>query len=103
MSVAAGFSLCFHLQAWVVRNAPKLQSLGATLARSALNVSKGAVSTLATLGTIFALLALLLLEGPKMAGGCLILMPLERCFFRPRSTFATPAAALLLVPGAIAR
>ena len=93
----------FHLQAWVTRNAPKLQSLGATLAKPALNVGKGAASMLATLGTIFALLVLFLLEGPKMAGGCLILMPLERCFFRPRSTFATPAAALLLVPGAIAR
>jgi len=32
----------FHPQAWIVRNAPKLQSLDATLARRALNVGKGA-------------------------------------------------------------
>ena len=38
----------FHLQAWVNQNAPKLQSLGATLARPALTVGKGAVSLLAT-------------------------------------------------------
>jgi len=56
----------FHLQAWINRNAPKLQSLGATLARPALTVGQGAASMLATLGTIFALLVLFLLEGPKM-------------------------------------
>ena len=71
----------FHLQAWVIRNAPKLQSLGATLARPALNVGKGAVSMLATLGTIFALLVLFLLEGPKMARWLLDLMPPERAAY----------------------
>jgi hypothetical protein len=61
----------FHLTAWVARNAPKLQSLGAGLARSALSVGKGAASLLATLATITALLLLLLLEGPKMRRGLL--------------------------------
>src|SRR5690348_10336786 len=61
----------FHLEAWVTRNAPKLQSLGATLARPALTVGKGAVSLLATLGTIFVLIVLFLLEGPKMRQGLL--------------------------------
>jgi predicted PurR-regulated permease PerM len=71
----------FHLQAWVARNAPKLQSLGVTLAKPALNVGKGAVSMLATLGTIFALLVLFLLEGPKMGRWLLDLMPLERAAY----------------------
>jgi predicted PurR-regulated permease PerM len=71
----------FHLQAWITRNAPKLQSLGATLARPALTVGKGAVSMLATLGTIFALLVLFLLEGPKMGRWLLELMPPERAAY----------------------
>ena len=37
----------FHLQAWVNRNAPKLQSLGTTLAKPALTAGKGAASLLA--------------------------------------------------------
>jgi predicted PurR-regulated permease PerM len=60
----------FHLEAWAARNAPKLQSLGASLAKPALNFGKGAVSLLATLATIIALVLLLLLEGPKMRRGC---------------------------------
>jgi predicted PurR-regulated permease PerM len=71
----------FHLESWVTRNAPKLQSLGAALARPALNVGKGAVSMLATLGTIFALLVLFLLEGPKMGRWLLELMPPERAAY----------------------
>ena len=42
------------------------------LAKPALTAEKGAASLLATLGTIFALLVLFLLEGPKMARDCLI-------------------------------
>src|SRR5580692_5373918 len=68
----------FHLQAWVNRNAPKLQSLGTTLAKPALTAGKGALSLLATLATIFALIVLFLLEGPKMGQGLLALMPPER-------------------------
>ena len=74
----------FHLQAWVTRNAPKLHSLGVTLARPALTVGKGAVSLLATLGTIFALLVLFLLEGPKMGRWLLDLMPPGRAAYCTR-------------------
>ena len=74
----------FHLQAWVNRNAPKLQSLGTTLAKPALTAGKGAASLLATLATIFALIVLFLLEGPKMRQGLLQLMPPQRaaCYTR---------------------
>ena len=61
----------FHLQQWVAQNAPKLQTLGASLAKPALNFGKGAASVLATLLTIFALSLLLLLEGPKIWTGLL--------------------------------
>ena len=74
----------FHLEAWITRNAPKLQSLGATLARPALTVGKGALSLLATLGTIFVLIVLFLLEGPKMRRGLLKLMPPERAAYCAR-------------------
>jgi predicted PurR-regulated permease PerM len=71
----------FHLQAWINRNASKLQSLGTTLAKPALSVGKGAASMLATLGTIFALLVLFLLEGPKMGRWLLDLMPPARAAY----------------------
>ena len=74
----------FHLQAWVNQNAPKLQSLGATLAKPALSVGKGAVSLLATLGTIFALVVLFLLEGPKMRQWLLRLMSPDRAAYYTR-------------------
>ena len=74
----------FHLEAWITRNAPKLQSLGATLARPALTVGKGALSLLATLGTIFVLIVLFLLEGPKMRQGLLKLMRPERAAYYTR-------------------
>ena len=67
-----------HLEAWVQRNAPKLQTLGTNLAKPALNFGKGAASLLATLGTIAALVLLLLLEGPKMRRGLLGAMSRER-------------------------
>jgi len=68
----------FHVETWAARYGPKLESLGASLARPALNFGKGAVSLLATLATIAALVLLLLLEGPKMRRGLLGLMPEER-------------------------
>ena len=74
----------FHLEAWVTRNAPRLQSLGATLARPALTVGRGALSLLATLGTIFVLIVLFLLEGPKMRHGLLKLMRPERAAYYTR-------------------
>jgi predicted PurR-regulated permease PerM len=74
----------FHLQAWVNRNAPKLQSLGTALARPALTAGKGAASLLATLATIFALVVLFLLEGPKMRQGLVQPMPPERAAYCTR-------------------
>ena len=74
----------FHLEAWVTRNAPKLQTLGLTLAKPALTVGKGAASLLATLGTIFALIVIFLLEGPKMRQGLLQLMRPERAAYYTR-------------------
>ena len=67
-----------HLAAWVQRNAPKLQNLGASLARPALSVGKGAASLVLTLGTIAVLVLLLMLEGPKMRRGVLGLMSPDR-------------------------
>jgi predicted PurR-regulated permease PerM len=74
----------FHLQAWVTRNAPKLQNLGTTLAKPALSAGKGAASLLATLGTIFALIILFLLEGPKIRAGLLDLLPPDRAAYYAR-------------------
>ena len=68
----------FHLAAWATRNAPKLRSFGASLAKPALTFGKGAVSLLLTLGTIAVLVLLLLLEGPKMRRAVLGLMSPER-------------------------
>jgi len=64
----------FHLTEWVTRNAPNLEALGAKLARPALTFGKGAVSVLAALATVAALVLLLLLEGPLMRRNLLGLM-----------------------------
>src|SRR5215831_4622640 len=66
----------YHLAAWAQRNAPKLQSIGMSLAKPALSLGKGAVSLVVTLGTTAVLV--LLLEGPKMREGILGLMAPER-------------------------
>jgi predicted PurR-regulated permease PerM len=68
----------FHLQAWVTANAPKLQTLGESLAKPALTVGRGAVSLLATLATIAALVVLFLLEAPAMRKTILGMMSPER-------------------------
>jgi len=68
----------YHLAEWAQRNAPKLQSIGMSLAKPALSLGKGAVSLVVTLGTIAVLVLLLLLEGPKMRQGILGLMAPER-------------------------
>jgi predicted PurR-regulated permease PerM len=60
-----------HAQQWVTENAPKLQSLGTTLAKPALSLGKGAASVLGNVLTIFALTLLLLLEGPKIRAALL--------------------------------
>jgi predicted PurR-regulated permease PerM len=56
----------FHLQKWISTNAPKLQTLGASLAKPALTVGEGAFALIAKLLAVFTLVALLLLEGPRM-------------------------------------
>ena len=68
----------FHLQHWITENAPKLQTLGASLAKPALSFGKGAASVFGTVLTIFALATLLLLEGPKMRGALLSTLPPPR-------------------------
>jgi predicted PurR-regulated permease PerM len=64
----------YHLQAWAVKNAPKLVVYGKDLAHPALSLGKGAVSIVFELFTIFVLVVLLLLEGPKLRQGLLELM-----------------------------
>ena len=56
----------YHVQSWVQRNTPKLAGYAQSLAKPALTVGKGAVSLVVELFTVFVLVLLLLLEGPKM-------------------------------------
>jgi predicted PurR-regulated permease PerM len=70
--------LRYHVQTWVNKNAPKLVSFGEGLAKPALTLGKGALSLLLELFTIFILVLLLLLEGPKMRRGLLGAMAPER-------------------------
>ncbi|HYK29350.1 MAG TPA: AI-2E family transporter [Streptosporangiaceae bacterium] len=64
----------YHLQTWVENNAPKLAGYGRDLAKPALTLGAGALSLIFSLFTIFVLVVLLLLEGPKMRRGILGLM-----------------------------
>lgn len=61
----------YHLQTWVEKNSPKIASYGEDLAHPALSVGKGAISVIFSLLTIFVLVVLMLLEGPKMRSGLL--------------------------------
>ena len=70
--------LRYHVQTWVSKNAPKLVSFGEGLAKPALSLGKGALTLLLELFTIFVLVLLLLLEGPKMRTGLLGAMAPER-------------------------
>jgi predicted PurR-regulated permease PerM len=70
--------LRYHVLPWVNKNAPKLVNFGEGLAKPALSLGKGAVSLLLELFTIFILVLLLLLEGPKMRRGLLGAMAPER-------------------------
>jgi predicted PurR-regulated permease PerM len=67
----------YHVQAWVAKNTAKIVSFGQSLGKPALALGKGAVSLLITLATIFVLVLLLLLEGPKMRAGLLGVMSEE--------------------------
>ena len=64
----------YHLQNWVEQNAPKLASYARDLATPALSLGRGAISLILSLVTIFVLVVLMLLEGPKMRTGLLGLM-----------------------------
>jgi predicted PurR-regulated permease PerM len=68
----------YHVQSWVQKNTAKIVSFGQSLSRPALALGKGAVSLLITLATIFVLVLLLLLEGPKMRAGLLAMMSERR-------------------------
>ena len=56
----------YHIQSWVQRNTPKLVGYAQSLSKPALTLGKGAVSLMIELFTLFVLVLLLLLEGPKM-------------------------------------
>jgi predicted PurR-regulated permease PerM len=64
----------YHVEPWVVKNAPKIATFGQGLAKPALTLGKGALSLLISLLTIFVLVLLLLLEGPKLRAGLLGMM-----------------------------
>jgi predicted PurR-regulated permease PerM len=64
----------YHVQAWVSKNAPKLASYGKDLAKPALSLGKGAVTLVVAMFTIFVIVVLLLVEGPKLRSGILGLM-----------------------------
>jgi predicted PurR-regulated permease PerM len=56
----------YHVQTWVQQNSSKIASFAQSLGKPALALGKGAVSLLVALTTIFFLVVLLLLEGPRM-------------------------------------
>ncbi|MGH3262351.1 MAG: AI-2E family transporter, partial [Trebonia sp.] len=64
----------YHVQRWVQQNAAKLVTFGQDISKPALAVGKGALSLLVELLTIFILVVLLLLEGPRMRRGLLSLL-----------------------------
>ena len=68
----------YHIQQWVTSNVPKLVNLGQGLTKPALTLGKGALTLVLALFTIFILVLLLLLEGPKMRTGLLGMMSPER-------------------------
>ena len=68
----------YHVQHWVQQNAPKLVTFAQSLSKPALNIGKGALSLLVELATIFILVLLLLLEGPKLRRGILQLLGREQ-------------------------
>ena len=66
--------LHYHVQQWVQQNVAKLVTFGQNLSKPALAVGKGALSLLIELLTIFILVLMLLLEGPKLRRGLLSLL-----------------------------
>ena len=74
----------YHVQTWVQNNAAKIASFGQSLGKPALALGKGAFSLLIALVTIFILVLLLLLEGPKLRTGMLGMMSERRAEFVTR-------------------
>jgi len=68
----------YHIQQWVASNVPKLVNIGQGLTKPALTLGKGALTLVVALFTIFVLVLLLLLEGPKMRTGLLSMMSPQR-------------------------
>ncbi len=68
----------YHIQAWIKTNSPKLITIGQGLAKPALTLGKGALTLLFALATIFVLVLLLLIEGPKLRAGLLNVMSTAR-------------------------
>jgi predicted PurR-regulated permease PerM len=64
----------YHVQQWVAQNAPKLVTYAQGLSKPALSIGKGAFSLLIELFTIFVLVLILLLEGPRLRRGLLGLL-----------------------------
>jgi predicted PurR-regulated permease PerM len=61
----------YHVQHWVQTNAPKLVTYAQEVTKPVLNIGKGAASVLIELLTIFVLVLLLLVEGPRLRRGIL--------------------------------
>jgi len=59
----------YHVQQWVQQNSSKLVTFGQSLSAPALAVGKGALSLMIELLTIFILVLMLLLEGPRLRRG----------------------------------
>src|SRR6516165_4811742 len=68
----------YHVSSWVQHNSAKIASFARSLGKPALALGKGALSLLVSLGTIFFLVLLLLVEGPKMRAWILGNMVPER-------------------------
>jgi predicted PurR-regulated permease PerM len=64
----------YHVQRWVSQNAPKLVTYAQDLSKPVLSIGKAALSLLIELLTIFVLVLLLLLEGPRLRRGFLGLL-----------------------------
>ncbi len=56
----------YHIENWVQRNTPKLVSYAQSLSKPALSIGTAAFSLIIQLVTIFVLVLMLLLEGPRM-------------------------------------
>ena len=68
----------YHVVPWVQHNSAKITSFAQSLGKPALALGKGAISLLVALGTIFFLVLLLLLEGPRMRTWILANMAQQR-------------------------